>query len=84
MKQSDVKQKFVESFPKPPFRVNREILAPPSTEHNSVVGTAFDYLLRFFLEYSYSQTISDEWIAEKAAFSFAHEFATELIQYLAQ
>lgn len=34
------------------------------TKNRSLVGTAFDYLLRFYIEYSYDQTISTSWIAE--------------------
>jgi len=64
LKEPDVKEKFREFFPKPPFRVEKEILARPLTKNRSLVGTAFDYLLRFYIEYSYDQTISTSWIAE--------------------
>lgn len=66
IKQKDVKSKFLELFPKPHFTVKHEILAPPLTENYSLVGTAFDYLLRFFIEYSYEQTISNKWVAENS------------------
>jgi len=66
LKEKDVKRKFQEFFPKPRFTVKKEILAPPLTENYSLVGTAFDYLLRFFIEYSYEQTISNKWVAENS------------------
>lgn len=62
----DVKTKFLELFPKPPFTIKHEILAPPLTTNYPLVGTAFDYLLRFFLEYSYDQIKSNHWIAENS------------------
>jgi len=66
LKEKDVKRKFQEFFPKPRFTAKKEILAPPLTENYSLVGTAFDYLLRFFIEYSYEQTISNKWVAENS------------------
>ncbi|MFW9881594.1 MAG: hypothetical protein ACFFG0_51670 [Candidatus Thorarchaeota archaeon] len=66
LKLKDVKSKFLTSFPKPEFSVKREILASPLTENYSLVGTAFDYLLRFLIEYTYEPTISDTWVAENS------------------
>jgi hypothetical protein len=45
----DVRAKFLSEFTKPEFRMNAEIKAPPLTEEHGLAGTAFDYLLRFYL-----------------------------------
>jgi hypothetical protein len=46
----DVREKFREEFPKPKLAENKELLALPLSKRYSLVGTAFDYLLRFYLE----------------------------------
>ena len=66
-KSDEDKKKFREFFPKPDFRkkeMDRKILAPPIADNKPLTGTAFDYLLRFLIEYSYKHTISNRWIAE--------------------
>lgn len=63
----DVREKFSSEFERPEFKVKKEIVAPPITKHYSLVGTAFDYLLRFHLEYWNPQfTKKGYWIAELA------------------
>lgn len=63
----DVRAKFSSEFEKPKFQVKKEIVALPLTKRYSLVGTAFDYLLRFHLEYWYPQFIQKEsWVAEGA------------------
>jgi hypothetical protein len=47
---SDVRAQFLAHFKKPDFTLKLPILAPPLTESYGLVGTAFDYLLRFYLE----------------------------------
>jgi hypothetical protein len=44
-----------------------ELIAPPLTNNYQLVGTAFDYLLRFFIEY-YNQSLirKDTWVAEQS------------------
>ena len=49
----------------PPLENQRELLAPPVCRNASLVGTAFDYLLRFHAEKLNLATRS-EWVAEKA------------------
>ena len=64
---SDVRERFKQEFPKPPLVGKRDLLAPPLTKHYSTVGTAFDYLLRFYLKYLNPNTIDKGyWIAEIA------------------
>lgn len=66
LKLKEVKSKFLDFFPKPRFTVKREIVASPITENYSLVGTAFDYLFRFIIEYSFEKIITNKWIAEIA------------------
>jgi len=60
----DVRARFSEEFPKPKFGLKKEVLAPPVTKHYSLVGTAFDYLLRFYIKWLNPQAIVQEWVAE--------------------
>ncbi len=64
LKIEDVRKKFQECFSKARFAVKKEILAPPLTKNYGRVGTAFDYLLRFYLKYLNPQAITHRWIAE--------------------
>ena len=50
------------------FEKTRPILAPPKTKHSSLVGVAFDYLLRFYLEKLNGLPYDREkqWVAEIA------------------
>ena len=52
LKIEDVRKKFQECFSKTRFAVKKEILAPPLTKNYGRVGTAFDYLLHFYLKES--------------------------------
>lgn len=49
-KNPDVRERFKKEFRKPQFRVKRPVLAPPLTKRYSTIGTAFDYLLRFYVK----------------------------------
>lgn len=60
----DVRARFSEEFPKPKFGLKKEILAPPVTKHYSLVGTAFDYLMRFYVKQLNPKAITKEWVAE--------------------
>jgi len=62
----DVRAKFSQEFTKPKFNLKKEILAPPVTNHYGLVGTAFDYLMRFYIEHLNPEAISSTWIAESA------------------
>lgn len=62
----DVRAKFSEEFSKPKFSVKKESLAPPITKHYSIVGTAFDYLMRFYIERLNPKAITREWVAESS------------------
>lgn len=68
----DVKEKFKQEFQMPEFDYRGEILAPPVSKNFMLVGTAFDYLLRFHIRYlnqkfsPYHEIIESEWVAEQA------------------
>jgi hypothetical protein len=64
LKNKDVKEEFARHFPKPRFSLKKDLLAPPRTTHYGLVGTAFDYLLQFYLERLNPGAITKAWIAE--------------------
>ncbi|HXW93977.1 MAG TPA: hypothetical protein VEK33_25725 [Terriglobales bacterium] len=61
---ADVRAQFLAHFKKPDFRLTSPLLAPPLSENYGLVGTAFDYLLRFYLEKLNPGTKSGPWIAD--------------------
>lgn len=64
---SDVRAKFSEEFAKPKFSVKKQILAPPVTKHYTLVGTAFDYLLRFYIGHlNLMKAMVRKWVAESS------------------
>ncbi|MEP0784782.1 hypothetical protein NDI33_13725 [Trichocoleus sp. DQ-A1] len=66
LSQPHFREKFKQEFPKPSLKIKKEILAPPLTEDNPLIGTAFDYLLRFQLKQLNPQAWSGNWVAERA------------------
>ena len=62
----DVRERFKQEFPSPKFSVQKPLLAPPLTKHNILMGTAFDYLLRFYLKRLNPQAVESRWVAENA------------------
>lgn len=67
LQERDVREKFKEQFIKPKIKLRKEILAPPRTQRYSLVGTAFDYLFRFYIKYHNPQAIERQWVADIAA-----------------
>ncbi len=59
----DVKQRFTEEFPLPSASLKGPIVAPPVTKNYGLVGTAFDYLMRFYLERLNPDCIKEPWVA---------------------
>ena len=65
-KNKEVKGKFKEWFVKPPFSKSKlSMIHPLITDKAPLLGTAFDYLLRFKLQYSNSKAKAIVWAAEK-------------------
>lgn len=63
----DVKARFKAEFPKPKLDLKQEILvAAPNGSDVRLVGTVFDYLLRFYIKYQNPHAEESEWIAEYA------------------
>jgi len=66
----DVRERFKQEFPNPKFSFQKPLLAPPLTTHYFLVGTAFDYLLRFYLKRLNPQAVESHWVAEGAVMIF--------------
>jgi hypothetical protein len=49
----------------------------PRTGNAAIVGTAFDYMVRFELQRSAADTVDGRWIAEEAVLRFAEEARTK-------
>jgi len=65
----ELRDKLKAVFPRPQIELRGTLLAPPLSGLNySVIGQAFDYLLRFLLEHRYQSIInsSDGWVADTA------------------
>jgi hypothetical protein len=62
--QKDVKAKLKAYFPLSPVKLPALELIPPCTTHYSLIGTAFDYVMRFALKRLYPQAGDSAWIAE--------------------
>jgi hypothetical protein len=66
-KNQDVRDRFRKEFQQPRFSLKRELMAPPLSKRYSLVGTAFDYLLRFYLRLHNPHAIDRKhWTAEDA------------------
>jgi len=61
-----VKHKFSKTFPLKSPKLSGELRAPPQTKHYSLIGTAFDYLLRFHVERLNPNARTSSWVAEIA------------------
>ena len=71
IKLPDVKAKFQAEFHKPNFDVQQELLATsPNGSNYRLVGTAFDYLLRFYIKYQNPHAKERRWVAEYALIYF--------------
>ena len=67
LKNKDVHEHFQKQFIKPRFSIKKDMLAPSlSTDRARLVGTAFDYLLRFYLQYLNPKAVCRRWVAEEA------------------
>ena len=64
IKTKEARELFANEFKKPKGKILGEIKAPPLTNHYGLVGTAFDYLLRFCLKYHYPESKDLAWVAD--------------------
>lgn len=60
-----VRERFKIEFFIPPLDSKRELLAPSLSQNHSLVGGAFDYLLRFYIERLNPKAHTRKWIAEE-------------------
>lgn len=80
LKNIEVEKKFKEEIKYPVFKSNAMPLAVPKTKHYSLVGTAFDYLLRFFVE-SINENVSTEgWVAFDGLRDIKNQFPNDVYQ----
>jgi hypothetical protein len=68
---ADVRARCLD-FKKPWFILRAQLLAPPLTENYSSAGTAFDYLLRFYLEKLNPNAMTSDWVACDGVERLAH------------
>lgn len=68
LKHKELRDKFKAEFPTPKFTLKTEIKAAPLTKNWGIVGTAFDYLMRFYLEHHNKNAFiqRDRWVADKS------------------
>lgn len=66
LKIPNVRIEFGNTFPFKSPKLSGELLAPPQTKNYSLIGTAFDYLLRFHIERLNPDTLKNSWVAESA------------------
>ncbi len=64
LERKDVRDRFRQEFAMPGMKMKRELLAPPLSNRYSLVGTAFDYLMRFYVKGLNPDAITQAWIAE--------------------
>jgi hypothetical protein len=67
----DVKDRFRSDCRIPCLPGERELLAPPRSRRYSLVGTAFDYLLRWEIKRRNPDAIDTGWVAEGVPFMLA-------------
>lgn len=67
---ADVRERFKSEFVMPPLGAVKDLAAPPLTPGVSPVGTAFDYLLRFYIERLNPESKVREWTAKAGADDF--------------
>lgn len=58
-------EKFLSTITRPHCKLDKPILAPPLTSNYQLVGIAFDYLLRFYLERINVGSTTSRWAAEE-------------------
>ena len=66
LKNKDVKDAFKQEFKMPAVKFQADLLAPPLTNHYGLVGTAFDYLLRFHMKTLNPKAIEKRWVSESS------------------
>jgi hypothetical protein len=60
----DIRERFTAEFQKRRIVIDRPVLVPPQSKRCSLVGTAFDYLLRFHIQRMTAHARIRRWVAE--------------------
>jgi hypothetical protein len=76
---ADVRQRFNAEFTMPHLSAMPEMAAPPLTENYSLVGSAFDYLLRFYIQRLNPKASTQKWIAEEAVLDYESQKLNALL-----
>lgn len=63
---SPVRERMAADFPRPKLRLDAELCVPSVAPSPALMGTAFDYLLRFHLLRAMAFATSRRWVAEHA------------------
>jgi muconolactone delta-isomerase len=66
LKKQDVRARFQKEFPSVRFHLPDLPMIPPLSRNYSLMGTAFDYLLRFRLQQHYPHAATKPWVASHA------------------
>ena len=85
----DVKERFSQEFPLPRASLKGTMIAPPVTKSYTLMGTAFDYLMRFRLERLNPGCVTQPWVAETSVeltgmvprLAFAEKQAKSLLKF---
>jgi hypothetical protein len=74
----ELRDKLKTQFLRPAFTLKTEIKAAPLTNNWGTVGTAFDYLMRFYLQYHNKSSFiqRDTWIADHSYKKLTTQFLT--------
>jgi hypothetical protein len=68
LERSDIRAHFRQEFPKPKMTTAAALLVPPQSQRYGLIGTAFDYLLRFHVQRLNPKAIHRRWVAEDGFF----------------
>lgn len=63
-KYKEFRDEIKRNFKKPKAKFGSSMLAPPLTNNYAGIGTAFDYLFRFYIEYNNPQTKTSDWVSQ--------------------
>jgi len=74
----ELRDKLKTEFLRPAFSLKTEIKASPLTNNWGIVGTAFDYLMRFYLQHHNKNTFiqRDTWVADHSYKTLTNQFST--------
>ena len=74
----ELRDKLKAEFLRPAFNLKTEIRAQPLSTNWGIIGAAFDYLMRFYLQHHNKDTFiqSSTWVADHSYKSLTKQFLT--------